>query len=693
MARMVYDRPTVAPQAGSPSTVSAPSAPMDPGAPAAAASGVLQKASGLALQIQDDIDNAEAKAADNALTDAIRVLNNDPDTGYLSMAGKDAMDGRLPVQEEISKRIQAIERNLATDMQRRLFRGYSEARKQAAFRQIDNHAMQQTRVYLGAEINARMKNAIGDATVAIDNGDTQAYGANRRLMLSSVKEMADLMGVPEDTEHFRLMTEKATTDLHAGVIDHLLTRENPHFAERYFEDTKGEIDKRFRPGMTTRIQNAVNEFDGKAFGNLAWQKISKGSWYRADGGKTRWLKHGDPSKADDGAFAPGDEPSIDWVPDLPELHHAVAISGMNDDKKRYALATINKNLAQFNANKAARQKHASSKLWSMYTADVASESPGGSYEEAVFYIDTTQDLTHEGKANAHAWARKAWGIDEAEIKALKENLLDKELEGEAKALIFLSNYKNKPYGTRITVQDLMLDPEYKEALGPDAFKKVLRGVQAENDRRDKERRDKAETDWQQRAKSTALAIALKDQENMAATGQIMTNEDIMGKTHIYGEQTDAMLRFTSNLRMQGINAKVAFSELERTLEGMKLSGLYPDTIFPDIESDSDDAKLAKLDLQRSVVEYMASGARAGETVSLQKAILLSLRPAFERGTWPVTDEVIQSFQTKAPAMSGHPAEWPAQYQERFVKENFFKKHHRLPNRAEFMEMWQELVRK
>jgi hypothetical protein len=131
----------------------------------------------VAGQIQDDIDNASAKAADNALTEAIRIINFDPEKGYMAQEKKTALDVRGAAQDEIKKNVEKIRETLQNPMQKFMFDNAAQQRLSSAFLQMDSHAMSEAKAWAKEEAALRKKLAKEGAKGAAGRSGGRASGS------------------------------------------------------------------------------------------------------------------------------------------------------------------------------------------------------------------------------------------------------------------------------------------------------------------------------------------------------------------------------------------------------------------------------------------------------------------------------------------------------------------------------------
>ena len=116
----------------------------------------------IALDMQREVDEAQAKEFDNQFAEALRATLHDPEGGYLNAIGKDAVFGRQKAVEAIQATRKQIEDGITMPGQKSLWGPVADRRMQAALMQIDDHAARQIKVYNEGQTVARVKSAGAD---------------------------------------------------------------------------------------------------------------------------------------------------------------------------------------------------------------------------------------------------------------------------------------------------------------------------------------------------------------------------------------------------------------------------------------------------------------------------------------------------------------------------------------------------
>ena len=279
---IVYDEPRVALQPGSTPTVQAPVVHNYAGEQMQQGGAALTKAgaavSTAAAELQDAVDTAAAKEADNKLADTIRGALYDPDNGYLQKSNKDALTALDPTRKGLESAISSLSSGLTNDRQREMFMRAAGARRQSALTQIDGHAANQAKAYNMNEAKSRADNAIKDA---LANGASWRerdgmFAKSKLLGATEIDALAGQAGIARGSEQYKALVQEYTTKLHTGMIDQMLATDQAKNAEEYFKAYRGEINPELYDEVTNKVGNAVAYVDGKEFGDRLYADATKG---------------------------------------------------------------------------------------------------------------------------------------------------------------------------------------------------------------------------------------------------------------------------------------------------------------------------------------------------------------------------------------------------------------------------------
>jgi len=196
--------------------------------------------------IQDDIDDANAKAADTwMLTNATQMLRGP--NGYLRSVGKNAVDGFQGTQEALAALGQQTLDRATNDTQRRMLQPVI-ARNMLTFQtQLFDHYEREAKGYATNEAKARATIRAQLAVEDFKNRDvpTSEYQVNAGLALQEIEKAGELAGFAPDSAQMAALKRTVTTDITQGVVNRMML-DNDYDAAYQF--TKGRI----KDGMVDR---------------------------------------------------------------------------------------------------------------------------------------------------------------------------------------------------------------------------------------------------------------------------------------------------------------------------------------------------------------------------------------------------------------------------------------------------------
>lgn len=217
-------------------------------------SGQATQASGIQMMkaaeaIQDQIDDANTKAADSYFTSKAQEILMSKESGYLNSIGLKAKDGFEPTKEALQKARQEAAENLTNETQRKMFDAVANKHMMTFKSQMDNHAVKQIRVYSAGESEAREKRYI-DMAIA-DPANRSTYLATA---VGEANARADLMEFPANSEQRKALVLGAQQSVHVGVTNELMNNNQ-------FTEAKAYLDKAYKD----------EQIDSKAYQTLTRQ--------------------------------------------------------------------------------------------------------------------------------------------------------------------------------------------------------------------------------------------------------------------------------------------------------------------------------------------------------------------------------------------------------------------------------------
>lgn len=211
-------------------------------------------------QWQDEVDTADAKAADSAFSDLIRQELYGDDAGFMYSEGGDAVNRRGTVSERIEQEQKRILEEMSPGARARA-KSAMDARAQRALMSIDQHTSGQRKTYLDTAADARVASATQDAIY-----DPDLVAQSIATSRSEILDMADRNGwAPEVTAQ---KLRESETAVYSGVIERL-SNVSPVQALKYLRENK----KHMEGAEVARLEGAliplVREHRGRQAGRLA----------------------------------------------------------------------------------------------------------------------------------------------------------------------------------------------------------------------------------------------------------------------------------------------------------------------------------------------------------------------------------------------------------------------------------------
>jgi len=190
----------------------------------------------LGEQWKDNIDRAALTEADNRMAESVRETMQDPEKGYLSTVGKNAVgDSRRRAEGTLKERREAIEAGLSAD-QRLAFAEQANRRQGRALAAMDEHEQHQGRVWAMGETEARAKSIGQDAVSA---WGTQEWPVMHGSLLTAIDDYADLAGLGDEGK--KALRSAATTELHGTIVERLVGRGMTAEAKAHLAQYRDEV--------------------------------------------------------------------------------------------------------------------------------------------------------------------------------------------------------------------------------------------------------------------------------------------------------------------------------------------------------------------------------------------------------------------------------------------------------------------
>lgn len=180
-----------------------------------------QAAVRLGQSMQRDVDEAAINGADAAMAEHLHNLLDTADGGYMHAIGKDAVDRRVEVEQDLIRIRDRVMGDL-TPSQAKRYRKVADARVERALGRVNNRAADQGRAYVIGESTSRLQTLVADAYKLGVSGDEEGASVALGTAKRQARRLAELQGYgPEQTEE---LVRKTTSAAHSMTIAALIDR-------------------------------------------------------------------------------------------------------------------------------------------------------------------------------------------------------------------------------------------------------------------------------------------------------------------------------------------------------------------------------------------------------------------------------------------------------------------------------------
>lgn len=192
---------------------------------------------------QDALDDARVTDRDNLTSDAIRKALHDPQNGYLSKIGANALDGsRQQIEEDLDQKIEEIGASLDNDVQREQWKRMAADRRLKASALMDGHEADQTFNHKKGATEARI--------------EASRIDGNQSLMLMAVDDLSGMLGEDETQRDQRRLDEN--TKFHEERI-RILAQQDPESAAKMLKDANAK--REIHPARQDELRKLVQQSD------------------------------------------------------------------------------------------------------------------------------------------------------------------------------------------------------------------------------------------------------------------------------------------------------------------------------------------------------------------------------------------------------------------------------------------------
>ncbi len=242
-------------------------------------------------RIQDEIDEAETKAADvAALQKAQEILRGE--NGYLRTTGKDAETQYQSAQETLAKAFQETETQLTNDVQKRMFQQVATRNLLTLQGQMADHKFREVKVYSINESKSRMDLYVGEAIQNYESRGQKdengaaigAYNTAINTALSEADNLARLNGLDLEGSQAKALRNSIYSTVTTGIVSRLLDDDNPAGARTFYDEQveAGRLDEQ----TALRLNSVIDGTEDKIEVVTAIERYTQGDIGQTEDGRT-----------------------------------------------------------------------------------------------------------------------------------------------------------------------------------------------------------------------------------------------------------------------------------------------------------------------------------------------------------------------------------------------------------------------
>lgn len=211
-----------------------------------------ERLNALAVRVATENNETAAKQADTDFNTVIRNTLFDPEKGYFTLKGKDALDQYKPTEAQLRKLQSDFAAKITNPEARRLFGDVATRRLDAAFDSMAKHSALERRQWVDGVSMARAMNAGDDAVAYADDAAKReaALNVGRQEIINNAKDLG------EDPEITNRKLREYDTKVYKGIVERMITTD-PMGAQRFYEDNKHRIDGQQQIGLERTLKEAT----------------------------------------------------------------------------------------------------------------------------------------------------------------------------------------------------------------------------------------------------------------------------------------------------------------------------------------------------------------------------------------------------------------------------------------------------
>lgn len=232
-------------------------------------------------RVQEQMDDANTKAAETSFLQASQSILYDPEKGYFNQLGKAAVDQYQPTQEALVKASTDASAGLTNSLQKQMFKQVVQSHLLSFGKPMAIYNHGQSVAYSAGESKARADSyqllslgAAGSRYQVDESGaPTGDFARYTKQMEQEVLKAADLAGFDPDSAQAKSMLREQYTALNHAMIAQLLDNHDAYGAKKWFDEQSaaGNIDIR----NSSSLGNAVKgEYDRQQTIDLADRAIA-----------------------------------------------------------------------------------------------------------------------------------------------------------------------------------------------------------------------------------------------------------------------------------------------------------------------------------------------------------------------------------------------------------------------------------
>lgn len=231
----------------------------------------LGKVADVAVEIDDDFNEANARELDNELSRQVRDRLYNPETGYLStQRGRNAIDARGQVEADIDALAVDLESRARNPRAAAMYRQVARNRLAGALGDVAQHATRETVNYQNEVSEARLNEFVDNAVAAY--GDPAAVAAQMDGAVGEIGAVARRLGWDEQTRDNRI--RRVQSDMMSRVIVQIAATD-PNGAEELFARVRPSLSAQDAGELLTTMRAAQAQARERVSGAV-WQTLANG---------------------------------------------------------------------------------------------------------------------------------------------------------------------------------------------------------------------------------------------------------------------------------------------------------------------------------------------------------------------------------------------------------------------------------